>query len=74
MHLFHHGFLTTGPFNPKKIAPLYFLGSSLFLNFFKEKYEKIKDIFVKKFFVSVFFKFSVINFAVPLSVLKQRFQ
>ena len=29
--------LTTGPFNPKKIAPLYFLGSSFSLNFFKAK-------------------------------------
>ena len=38
-----------GPFKPKKIAPLYFLGSNLSLNFFNEKYEKIKDNFVKIF-------------------------
>ena len=33
---------TTGPFNPNKIAPLYFLGSSLSLNFFKEKLDPRK--------------------------------
>ena len=39
--------LTTGPSKPKNIAPLYFLGSNLLLNFLSEKYEKIIEIFEK---------------------------
>ena len=56
--------LFTRPFNPKKIAPLYFLGSSFDLNFLRGKYENNKDILVKDFF-----KLSVINLAVPSAVL-----
>ena len=60
-------------FKPRNIAPLYFLGSSLSLNFFREKYEKIKDILLNKFWVSDFFKLSVINLAVPSAVFKAIF-
>ena len=42
---------TTGPFKPKKMAPLYLRGSNLDLNFLSEKYEKIIDILEKKFSV-----------------------
>ena len=41
------------------MAPLYFLGSNLDLNFFKEKYEKKVEILVKKFSFSESFKLSV---------------
>ena len=62
--------LTTRPFNPNKIAPLYLRGSSFSLNSFKEKYENNIENLVNKFFVKDFFKLSVINFAVPSEVFK----
>ena len=35
---------TTGPFNPKNIAPLYFLGSNLSLNFLKKNMKIVMKI------------------------------
>ena len=55
---------TTGLCKPINIAPLYFLGSSLFLNLLREKYEKISENMFNDFF-----KFLVMKFAVPSAVL-----
>ena len=65
--------LTTGPFKPKNIAPLNFLGSNFSLNFFKAKNEKRIEIFVKKFDINDFLSDSVINLAVPSAVFKAIF-
>ena len=60
--------LTTGLSSPKKIAPLYFLGSSFSLNFLSDVYENnFENIF------SDFFKLPVIKFAVPSAVFKAMF-
>ena len=64
---------TTGPFNPKKIAPLNFRGSNFSLNLFKLKYEKIIENFERKFSFKDNFKLSVINLAVPSAVLRAIF-
>ena len=60
--------LTTGPFKPRKIAPLNFLGSSLALNFFKLKYENDISSLEIIFSDTIFFRVSVRNLAVPSAV------
>ena len=47
--------LTTGPFSPKKMAPLNFSWIKFFFKSFKLKYENNNDIFEYKFCVRDFF-------------------
>ena len=58
----------------KKIAPLNFLGSSLFLNFLRLKYENDIKILEIIFSETTFFKVSVKNLAVPRLFLKLHYQ
>ena len=59
---------------PINIAPLYNLGSSLFLNFLKFEIFNNDKIFPKIVPLKAFLSSVVIKFAVPLAVLKQHFQ
>ena len=61
---------TTGESKPIKIAPLYNLGSNLFLNFFKFLIFNNDEIFPIKFPLNAFFSSLVIKFAVPSAVLR----
>ena len=61
------------PLRPKNIAPLYFLGSNFSLNFFKESKKNYMIILSQSFLLEIFFKFFVMNFAVPSAVLRATF-
>ena len=65
--------LITGLSKPNKIAPLYNLGSNLFLNFFKFLIFNSADILPIKDEFNAFFSSSVMKFAVPSAVFKAIF-
>ena len=65
--------LTTGVSSPMKIAPLYNLGSSLFLNFFKFEIFNSDDILPKIDPPKAFLSSCVIKFAVPSAVSVQHY-